>query len=147
MADSEKKRQDRQAAIDSIEQYGSRPFLTGFFKNLFTEEFALNSPKTVEKLKHRVESLPSKGLTNALKAMMHRTDRTGLLSQLSCPVGFIAGDMDSFVPLEKTLSECYLPEISEIHVLPNVGHAGMFERSFETMGIVDEFTKFCYDVA
>ncbi len=147
MADCEKKRLDRQAAIDSIEQYGTRPFLTGFFRNLFTEEYALRSPKTVEKLKQRVESLPSKGLTNAISAMMHRTDKTALLSQLNCPIGFIAGDKDSFVPLEKTLVECYLPKMSEIHVLPNVGHAGMFERSVETMEMVDDFTRFCYEVA
>ena len=147
MADCEKKRQDRQAAIDSIEQYGSRPFLTGFFKNMFTEEFALKSPNTVERLKHRAEGLPSKGLTNALSAMMHRVDRTALLSQLNCPIGFIAGEKDTFVPLKNTLGECFLPQMSKIHILPNVGHTGMFERSIESLEMVKDFTQFCYEVA
>lgn len=147
LSDCDQKRKDRETAIGSIKQYGTRPFLSGFFNKLFRENNTPNFTKIKDELKSRTMELPAEGIINAINAMMIRPDRSCLLKHLTCPIGFIAGDQDEFLPLSKTIEESSYPDTSVIHILRGAGHAGMFEQYDETLKMVSNFTKFCYEVA
>ncbi|QQS30697.1 MAG: alpha/beta hydrolase [Sphingobacteriales bacterium] len=147
LADCEQKHKEREFAIQSIKANGAKSFVRNFVQSqMFTEEFAGQSPEIVQKITDHAAMFTETGLTSALKAMMCRADRTPLLKELTCPVGFIAGEIDKQIPLKNTLSECYLPQISKLNILSDVGHAGMIERSAETLKMVKEFTQFCYEM-
>ncbi|HRI28854.1 MAG TPA: alpha/beta fold hydrolase [Chitinophagales bacterium] len=146
-ADDETKRAGREAAINSIQQYGARPFLTHFFEALFTPRFALQQPDMVQAMKQRAAQLLPQTLTDVLQAMKQRPDYTHQLADFNFPVGFIAGAADTFVPWQKTLAECHLPKVSSLHILPDVGHAGMLEQPLQTLGMVKAFTDLCFLLA
>lgn len=146
-ADDETKRANREAAITSIQQYGTRPFLTNFFEALFTPRFARQQPDVVQAMKNRATQLLPQTLADALQAMKQRPDYTPKLADFTFPVGFIAGAADTFVPLHKTLTECHLPKVSAVHILPDVGHIGMLEQPLQTLGMVKAFTDLCFLLA
>jgi pimeloyl-ACP methyl ester carboxylesterase len=63
------------------------------------------------------------------EAMILRPDRTAVLRTFDKPVLFIIGKEDNAVPLEASLSQCYIPAISFVHILEHSGHMGMWEQA------------------
>ena len=73
------------------------------------------------------------------EAMMKRPDRTRCLQQAKVPVLFIIGKYDMAVPLSDGLKQCYLPDLSYIHILQQSAHMGMMEEKTRCNGILEEF--------
>ena len=142
-ADSVEKRADREKLIGFIGRYGTKPFLKAFFKKLLLPDFVKRKPTVLADLKKRAARYAPNVLTTATRAMQLRPDRSVVLATLACPVAFIIGKQDVFVPYEQNLRECYLAKVGSVHLLEEVGHAGMFEASEETLGIVMDFVRFC----
>ena len=145
-ADAPQKRLDRQKLIGFIKRNGTKPFLRAFFKQLFLPDFAKENPEIVATMKQRAERYAPAVLVSATQAMLLRPDRSTVLATLGCPVAFIIGEQDTFVPYQKNLTECYLASTNSVHLLENVGHAGMWEADKETLEIVKNFARFCVNL-
>lgn len=145
-ADNDAKRSGRQNTIASIQQYGTRPFLTQFFPSLFCPQFALQNPQTLQMLRQRAENISPQAIINALYAMMQRPNLSRLLPDMPFPIAFIAGENDTFVPIATTLAECSLPQSSYLSILPNTAHAGMYENPQLSTEKIKEFTGFCFHI-
>ncbi|HHG85278.1 MAG TPA: alpha/beta hydrolase [Bacteroidetes bacterium] len=97
----------------------------------------------MDKLIHKASGYQAEGIMEAQKAMMKRPDRTAVLENAKIPVLFIFGEHDTFITPEKAMQQVKLPRVSFAHLLPNVGHMGMFEATHKTQFLVKQFVEYC----
>lgn len=144
-ADSEEKKEGRRKSIAFIEQHGHIVFVKQLIPKLFAPSFANNNSFLIDKLSVRASQSPQVGFVDALQAMIDRPDRSEVLRQLAAPVLFIVGEEDSAIPAEDSMAQLSLPAIASVHILPKVGHMGMFEARRKTHGIVTAFLQFSFN--
>jgi pimeloyl-ACP methyl ester carboxylesterase len=141
--DSSSKTHNRLKTIRFIERHGIAPFAGHFVRNLFPPPFVEDNKLFVEELIHKTSMHHSDAVLAASHAMIERDNRTDVLTNLACPALFIVGTLDNAIPVEHSLKQLSLPNISSVHILENVGHMGMFEAPVETLEIIVDFIEFC----
>jgi pimeloyl-ACP methyl ester carboxylesterase len=75
------------------------------------------------------KNISREALIQYYQAMIQRPDRTNVFRSFRKPVLFIIGKEDHAVSLQDSLSQCYIPAISYVHILENSGHQGMWEET------------------
>ncbi len=141
-ADTPEKKQGRNRAIDFVKKHGSGPYFKGLMPMLFAKDFLKENETVVQKLIDFASEIPIEGTINQLIAMRDRPDNQAVLKNIKVPVCFIIGENDIAVPAENSLNQTFLPNTADIHILPNVGHMGMFEAQLKTIGILNRFIEF-----
>jgi pimeloyl-ACP methyl ester carboxylesterase len=144
-ADKNDKKVSRDKAIQFIESHGHQLFVKQFIPKLFVEEFARSHTFLVDKMIHRAARYSQEGIIGALEAMKNRKDNTNVLESINIPVLFIVGELDEAIPYEASIEQTHLPAIADIHILPKVGHMGMFKAKKETQDIIRKFIRFCLE--
>lgn len=127
-ADSSEKIEVRKKAIEFIADKGAYAFLKTSIPGLFADAFTQTNMNAIEALIEKGKGFTAAALIQYYTAMLQRLDRTGVLKNFNRPVLFIAGAFDKAVPLQHTLEQCSMPAISEIHILKNSTHMGMWEE-------------------
>ena len=79
------------------------------------------------------------GIIAALESMIARPSYEQTLKTATCPVQFILGEKDALIPLESGLKAAVMPPASDLHVLPGVGHMGIWEDTEACAGYVRDF--------
>ena len=133
-ADSEEKKETRKKAIEFIKKNGRESFLQTSVPNLFSEKTQKERPELIDELLKLANKISPEALIQYYEAMILRPDTTGVLKSFSKPVLFIIGKHDTAVPMQDSLEQSHMPEISFVHILQNSGHEGMWEEekiSFE----------------
>ncbi len=129
-ADNEEKKKKRDKAVRFIEENGIAAFNDGLIPSLFAASQRNSLRDTIEQVKALANHTPTPTAIEVTRAMKNRPDRTGALQQATYPLMFIAGQEDEAVPLETIQSQCWLPQGAvSVHVLPQVGHMGMYEAA------------------
>lgn len=141
--DSEEKKQNRRKSIDFISRYGHALYVKQLIPSLFANLFATSNEFLINRLIHNAMQFTSAAITQALEAMINRTDRSGVMTKLHIPILFIIGKQDETVPYDISLRQTHLPAVADIHILPRVAHMGMFRAKDETVKIVNDFVEFC----
>lgn len=141
--DSAEKKKVRNKIARFIENHGSARFFNEFVSNLFADSFVSKNAPILEEVANFGAQMSDKAVINQLKAMRDRPDSSEVLTQSKVPVCFIIGGQDTAILAEDSLKQTYLPALSSIHILPEVGHMGMYEAKEETWKIVEEFISFC----
>jgi len=141
-ADTQEKQKGRNKAIDFVQKHGSEPYFKGLMPLLFAKDYVENKETVVQKLIEYASQIPAKGVIYQLQAMRDRPDNRAVLVNSKVPVCFIIGEEDIAVPAENSLNQTFLPNTGDIHILPNVGHMGMFEAQLKTVGIIKRFIAF-----
>jgi pimeloyl-ACP methyl ester carboxylesterase len=140
-ADDQQKIEIRLKAIDFIKSNGAQQYLKTSIPNLFADKFKRQHPEKIEDLIVAGNRFTSAALIQYCFAMINRPDRTGVLQRFQKPVLFIMGEKDSAVPMQTSLQQCYIPEISFVHVLPEAGHMGMLETP-DTGNLLSRFIDY-----
>jgi pimeloyl-ACP methyl ester carboxylesterase len=138
-ADSEEKKQNRNKLIESLENYGVKPFLATFFNNLFYQPNVLKFEKEIAQLILQAQNLTAETVIQTTKAMRDRKDYSLVLKNLTIPVLFVVGKNDAILPLDLHKEQFYLPKTSLIYLLENVGHMAMFEAKTQLNYILKTF--------
>jgi len=141
-ADSEEKKITRNKSIDFIRRNGHIHYVKQVIPALFAYDFSKGYQFEVNKLLYNAIQNSSENIIAALEAMQNRVDNSVVLKQIDCPVLFVIGKQDQAIPLENSLNQTALPKIADIHILPSVGHMGMFEAKRKTAKIVKDFLLF-----
>ncbi|MEP6597598.1 MAG: alpha/beta hydrolase [Ginsengibacter sp.] len=136
-ADDEEKKQTRYKAIDFIKANGCYAFLKTSIPNLFADK---QHVQEMEALIEEGKKFRPEALIQYYQAMINRPDRTGVLKNFKKPVLFIIGEKDNAIPLQTSLQQCHLPEISHVHIL-NTGHMGMVEESRLSLHMIESFLQ------
>lgn len=141
--DSEEKKENRKKTIQFIQKHGNAPFLGQMIPSLFTKHFAKANKNLVDKMIDEATAYPESGIIAGLEAMINRPSRAAVLENIEVPVLLIVGKEDEAIPYDSSLKMSYLAKTTDLQILENVGHCGMFEATDETQKIVLDFLKFC----
>ncbi len=138
-ADTEEKKEVRQKGIQFIREYGAFEFLKSASYNLFSQISRDKMPKLIDEFINSLRNFQDDALVYYYEAMMQRPDRIAILKALKIPVLFIAGKYDNAIPLNDSLQQCHLPEISYFHILAESGHNGMLEEAEKSNTILNDY--------
>jgi pimeloyl-ACP methyl ester carboxylesterase len=141
-ADSGEKKANRLKSIEFVKKNGAYEFLKAVIFDLFSETWAAKNPEAVEKQIEKSKSFADEAVIAYYQAMINRPDRTHVLKNFSKPVLFIIGEHDKAVPFEQSMQQCYLPDISHIHILRNSAHMGMLEEADNVNQALLQFINF-----
>jgi pimeloyl-ACP methyl ester carboxylesterase len=144
-ADTPEKQAERFKSVDFIERQGPALFVKQLLPKLFAPGFVSSNTFLLEKLIYRASKYEAEGIIAAQKAMANRPDESATLADIALPVLFIVGKEDQAVPEGKSMEQLSLPAIADVHILPRVGHMGMFEARKKTQLIVRQFAAFCVE--
>jgi pimeloyl-ACP methyl ester carboxylesterase len=141
LPDTEEKKLTRLKAIEFIQTNGANAFMKTSIPGLFSEEFKINNPSTIEELIDRNKKFSPEALVQYYRAMIARPDRTQVLKSFAKPILFIAGEKDNIIPLQSLLQQVHLPSQSDIHILENSAHMGMWEEATKANKILLNFLQ------
>jgi pimeloyl-ACP methyl ester carboxylesterase len=144
-ADSAEKKEARSKGIAFIQKHGAQEFLKQSIPNLFGDAFKAARPEAVQELIDKAANFSVAALVQYYEAMMGRPDSITVLRNIKKPVLFIIGEEDKSVYLQDSLSQCYLPVLSLINILPQVAHMGMWEMKDRTNATIIQFLNYCFD--
>jgi pimeloyl-ACP methyl ester carboxylesterase len=140
-ADTEEKKAARRKSIDFIKEYSAIRYLLQSIPNLFASNFVTKNKMLVAAHIQRNTYMNKETLIGYSQAMLERPDSIAFLQQTTLPILFIIGAKDNAVPYENSLAQCYLPKISYIHILNELGHMGMLEHPIDFNHYVVNFLK------
>lgn len=140
-ADSPEKAQSRKKAIDFVQEHGMEPFLTPFFTSLFYKGHQLNFVQEIDRLLLRAKSITKQTFIYVMEAMAERKDNTSVLEGSPIPWLFIVGKEDQSIPYSSISDLFDLPKSSEVLLLEECGHMGMFEYPKACMNKINEFAQ------
>ena len=138
-ADDENKKQDRLRAIDFVTKNGVEVYIHEVYSKLFAPDYYSKNLQLILQLQKYAYRFSSKGIIAVLNAMRQRPDRTCILKNLASPVLFIIGKKDNAVPYEKSRQQIALANVSQLLILSDVAHMGMFEAPEESAKAIKEF--------
>lgn len=127
-ADDEQKKETRRKGIDFIKKNGPELFLKNATPNLFSEKTKAETPELIEKLIVLSKNFSGESLIQYYQAMIKRPDRSAIVKSFKKPVLMIAGMYDNAVPIQSSLSQSYLSDVTYFHILKSSGHMGMWEE-------------------
>ncbi len=136
-ADSSEKKASRDKALTFIEQHGVSAFTSNFITPLFVEP----RHPSIGDVRSIASDAREETVKGYLKAMRDRQDRTELLSVFPKPVQFIAGAKDRGITPESIREQAALTGASDVRILHEVAHMGMFEAESETVEILSGFIE------
>ncbi|MCU7693154.1 alpha/beta fold hydrolase [Haoranjiania flava] len=140
-ADSEEGIANRQKNIKSMQAYGAMPLLQTMLPGLFGEKFKQEHPGVIESLLREAGKMDVQALIRFQEIMIGRKDRTDVLKNSQVPVLFILGTDDQSARLENVLPQTKIPRRSEVVILQDTGHMGMFEAVDEVNETILNFVS------
>lgn len=139
-ADDDERKAKRQAAIEQIQQQGSRAFVEETVPKMVASSHREALGEQVAKRIEIGSQLPPDALAAGVRAIAARPDRSAVLQHASFPILVIAGKEDNLVPFEKSTQMADLLNEKGVFVgLDNAGHLGMIEQPEESLRILREF--------
>lgn len=134
--DSEERKANRNKVITFVKAHGTDPFIDTFVPGLF---FDKNHPAIQETYRIARKTREDALITYA-RAMRDRPSSTDSLPLFHRPVLVLGGAEDPIISAASTREHHHFFKDSEVHLLENVAHMGMFESPAESLKIVEEFT-------
>jgi pimeloyl-ACP methyl ester carboxylesterase len=138
-ADSAEKIANRKKGIGFIKAHSAQEFLKTMIPTLFSKDKQVENRKLIDEQLAEIHNFSGDALVSYYEAMINRPDRTHVLRQATVPLLFMMGKDDVAVPVEDSLKQCHLPEISYIHMLNESGHMGMLEEADQMNSLLGKF--------
>lgn len=126
--DNDEKKASRRKSIEFIRTHGSAAFIAQSTPNLFTEDYRKLHPEFVEGMIRDYSGFNPASLIAYYEAMIRRPDRKAVLRSFPKPILFVLGKHDAAVPFEPVMKQTHLPDFSEITILENSGHLGIWQE-------------------
>ncbi|WP_158860899.1 alpha/beta fold hydrolase [Lunatibacter salilacus] len=139
MADDEDKVGVRNKTVTFLKKFGTEPFVNSFLPQLFPEKKQEEVKEIIDKLLHRARTIAPETVIAYTEAMRDRCDRSDVLERFAGKKFFIAGELDSAIPIKN--SRKHFNWVTDYLELKETGHMGMFEKPNETLVYVDQFLR------
>jgi 3-oxoadipate enol-lactonase len=128
-ADSNEAKIKRAASIRAVKEQGVAVFAEAFLKSLFPPESFTERPQAVDTVRQIMLKNSPLGVCGALLALATRTDTTASLSAIRVPTLILVGEKDSITPVSAAQALHERIVKSELHIIPNAGHASNVENA------------------
>jgi len=137
-ADTEEKKQNRDLEIELLRSGKKAQICDVHMPKVFATENVEKYRKKIDKLKERAQRTPEEYIVAVLEGMKVRPDRTEVLKNTKLPVQYIIGAKDNFISMG-IFDMLELPINSEVVVLENSGHIGMYEEKKKSAKAIRNF--------
>jgi pimeloyl-ACP methyl ester carboxylesterase len=131
--DSDEKMTNREKTIGFLKKYGTKIYINEIYKSLFGQAFYEKQIDVIIEMKNRAKSYKVESLIASSRGMIDRLDHSETLKNAKVPIQFILGANDGLIPLRDFGVMCSFPDISSIHIIPEMGHMGMLEQKEATI--------------
>lgn len=128
-ADNEEKKAARLKSIAFIKNNNAFEFLKTTIPGLFGQLFTKDNQPAIDELVEQSKQFSAAAIIKYYEAMIARPDRTEVLKTFTGPILFIIGEHDKAIPFDQSMQQCYLPAQSQVHILRNSAHMGMWEET------------------
>jgi len=139
-ADTEEKRDLRDREIDLVKAGKKEQIYNLHIPRTFADDNVGLFAELIEKLKSTAKKTPDDGIRSVLEGMKARPNRSSLLKNTEVPVQVILGKKDNIIPVQ-ILDKMELPKNTEVVLLENSGHMGMFEEKEKSLDVIRKFAK------
>lgn len=136
-ADTADKKQNRLKVISFVEAHGVAPYVDSFIPGLFYDK----ENAFIEFAYQIALQTPMETLISYTKAMANRPSREAVLENSAVPVLLIAGQEDTVIDVSSLEEQSRLNARISFHVLPKVGHMGMFEDGDRLANLINTFAS------
>lgn len=140
-ADNKEKIAHRQKGNAFIRKHGYPVFVKELYKNLYAPVNLENTPEPDLKFKDIISDLTDETIVQSNEAMIARQDHSKTLEDSGIPIQFIIGENDQLIDLNTSLSQSYLPAVSDVQIMENTGHLGMVEHPEKLAKLIKDFLK------
>lgn len=114
----------RKQLINFIQKNGASPFFKTFFPDLFYDKILMQN-----QIAYLIENATeTKGIIEAIKAMMMREENFDVLKTTPLPVFFAIGKYDTIITEDEMLNQAAMCNQAEICYLENTNHMGIIEE-------------------
>lgn len=127
-ADSEEARSKRRETIGQIEEHGRDKFADGFLGRVFAPESLATNASAVTLIHEAILGTSTESLVDGQRALMNRSDTTGVLPSISVPTMLIVGLDDTLTPPAVMIEMQQAIKGAELHVIPGAGHVSNIEQ-------------------
>ena len=141
--DGPERKEARRRSIEMLQSGKKELYVAQLFPGLFPEAYVRANPALIEALIENGKRQPAEGIAAALESMIARRDHRDTLRRAAFPVLWILGALDTIVPAAQALQAAVLSDVADVHLLPGIGHMGMFEAPEKCLEIVRTFWDFC----
>jgi pimeloyl-ACP methyl ester carboxylesterase len=139
LADSDEKRQNRNKVFEFVNKNGVPPFVDSFVPGLFHQK----DNSAIEEVRDMASQTRKDVLMAYTLAMRDRLDNSSLLAVYEGDCLFIAGKYDTIIPCSAIEEQSRINRRSELQILENSGHMGMFE---DAEAAYEGVRSFCFKV-
>ncbi len=136
-ADSDERKESRNKVVEFVKKNGALAFTTSFIGPLFSDP----QHEDIELVKQIAATTDAETIIGYTKAMRDRPERIKTLKNFKKPTLFLAGDKDPGIPATSVVEQSRHCQKGKIHILKNVAHMGMFEKSVESVAGIKDFLK------
>jgi pimeloyl-ACP methyl ester carboxylesterase len=140
-ADDEMKKDRRRKAIKLINSKGPMALLRTAIPGLFHNKEKHHAE--IEQLLASAEQFTAFTLVQYYEAMINREETSDVLQKIKVPVQFILGQFDKATPFKHGLAQSHLPTFSQLTILRDSGHMGMFEEPEKSYTALKNFIGEC----
>ena len=140
-ADTPEARTKRFKTAKEIQQNGLEAFARVSLPNLLGKTTLQSRPGVVKQVSSMILANPPDGVADALMAMGDRRDSTELLAGIRCPTLVVAGDEDTFIPVEQARALQQQIPGARLEIIPQAGHLVNLEQPEKFQEILERFLK------
>jgi pimeloyl-ACP methyl ester carboxylesterase len=138
-ADSEEKRQSRNKVLEFIEKQGVQAFTSNFIGPLYADP----QHHSITKVKNIAVQSSREAVEGYTRAMRDRKDRTHVIGDFKNPILLLGGEKDAGIPPDTLARQARLNPNTEVVILPEVAHMGMFEAEGTCVKKISNFVEKC----
>lgn len=138
-SDSDVKIETREKTIEFVQRNGREKFFPLFVDGLVAEK---NRESLRPVLLNMVSETTEESIVAGLQSMKAREDRLETVANFNKPVMFLMGMEDHHYPSDEIYHQVAQCKLSQIEVLPDVGHLSMFEDKKKCLKSIKHFLQF-----
>jgi fermentation-respiration switch protein FrsA (DUF1100 family) len=142
-ADTEEQKANRRRGIELLQNGKKEAYVSQLVPGLFPESFRKILPEFVQTQLEQARRQSAEGIARALQGMIDRADHSALLSELTVPVQFVVGELDTLVPPALLLPLLAKPIVSDVQWLSDCGHMGLIENPQRVAEALTQFHGLC----
>jgi pimeloyl-ACP methyl ester carboxylesterase len=127
-ADLPEARSRRLESAARVEQSGTAAAVEELIPRLVGEQTLRSRLDVVERVRRLAQATSAAGFAAAQRAMADRADSTPMLSGITCPVIFVAGDQDTITPPSEAEAMQEKTPGAQLRIIQGAGHLSNMER-------------------
>ena len=141
LPDTDETKKNREREIMLVQEGKKELIYNTNIPKAFATQNLNNNRSEIKFAKNIACKTPDKGIINALKGMMKRSDQRETLQNSPLPFLWILGMKDNYIDYQPVVDKVVLPPNGSLLLLEDSGHMGFLEEKEKSLGIIIDFIQ------